>query len=61
MMPSEAFPSHTEKEQGNGTLASHLAQVWGQNSNSIPTAGMLHDYSILWAGDPFSCSKGLPW
>jgi hypothetical protein len=35
--------------------------MWQQNSNSIPTAGMLRDeltYSILWQGDPFSCSKG---
>jgi hypothetical protein len=44
----------------SSTLASHLAQMWQQSSNSIPTAGMLRDelaYSILWLGDPFSCSK----
>jgi hypothetical protein len=44
----------------SSTLASHLAQMWQQNSNSIPSAGMLRDeltYSILWQGDPFSCSK----
>jgi hypothetical protein len=44
----------------SSTFASHLAQMWQQNSNSIPTAGMLRDeltYSILWQGDPFSCSK----
>jgi hypothetical protein len=43
------------------TLASHLAHVWRQNSNSIPMAGMMRDAlscSILWQGDPFSnCSK----
>jgi hypothetical protein len=44
----------------SSTLASHLAQMWQQNSNLTPSAGMLHDeltYSILWQGDPFSCSK----
>jgi hypothetical protein len=44
----------------SSTLASHLAQMWQRNSNSIPTAGMLRDeltYSILWQGDLFSCSK----
>ena len=43
------------------TLASHLAQrMRRQNSNSIPSAGMLCDElscSILWQGDLFSCSK----
>jgi hypothetical protein len=42
------------------TLASHLAQVWRQNSNSVPAPGMMRDVlscSILWQGDPFSCSK----
>jgi hypothetical protein len=41
-------------------LASHLAQMWQKNSDKIPSAGMLRDeitYSILWQGDPFSCSK----
>jgi hypothetical protein len=46
------------------TLAIHLAQmcVWQLSSDSIPSAGMLHDElscSILWQGDPFSCSKTL--
>jgi hypothetical protein len=44
----------------SSTLASHLAQMWQQNSNLTPSAGMLRDeltYSILWQGDPFSCSK----
>jgi hypothetical protein len=44
----------------SSTLASHLTQMWQQNSNSILTARMLRDaltYSILWQGDPFSCSK----
>jgi hypothetical protein len=44
----------------SSTLASHLAQMWQQNSNSISTAGMLRDeltYSILWQCDTFSCSK----
>jgi hypothetical protein len=46
----------------NGTriLAIHLAQIWQRSSNSIPSAGMLRDElscSILWQGDPFSCSK----
>jgi hypothetical protein len=44
----------------SSTLASHLAQMWQQNSNPVPSAGMLRDeltYSILWQGDPFSCSK----
>jgi hypothetical protein len=55
---------HTRKLLKDGvrssTLASHLAQMWQQNSNSIPSAVMLRDeltYSILWQGDPFSCSK----
>ena len=45
---------------GGSTLASHLAKMWQANSNSIPSAGKLRDglsYSILWQGDPFSCSK----
>jgi hypothetical protein len=44
----------------SSTLAIHLAQMWQQSSNSIPSAGMLRDElsgSILWQGDPFSCSK----
>jgi hypothetical protein len=48
----------------NGTcgssLANHLAQMWQRSSNSILSAGMLRDElscSILWQGDPFSCSK----
>ena len=44
----------------SSTLASHLAEVWRRNTNAIPTAGMLRgelDYTILWQGDPFSCSK----
>jgi hypothetical protein len=44
----------------SSTFGSHLAQVWQQNSNSIPTATMLRDAvscSIFWKGDPFSCSK----
>jgi hypothetical protein len=44
----------------SSTLAIHLAQMWQQSSNSIPSAGMLHDElscSILWQVDPFSCSK----
>jgi hypothetical protein len=44
----------------SSTLAIHLAQMWQQSSNSIPIAGMLCDElscSILWQGDPFSCSK----
>jgi hypothetical protein len=34
----------------SSTLANHLAEMWQQNSNSIPSAGMLRDeltYSIL--------------
>jgi hypothetical protein len=34
----------------NSSLASHLAQMWQQHSNSVPSAGMLRDeltYSIL--------------
>jgi hypothetical protein len=34
----------------SSTLASHLAQMWQQNSNLTPSAGMLRDeltYSIL--------------
>jgi hypothetical protein len=45
---------------GSSTLAIHLAQMWQRSSDSIPSAGMLHDElscSILWQGDPFSCSK----
>jgi hypothetical protein len=37
-----------------------LALMWKWSSNSIPSAGMLRDKlscSILWQGDPFSCSK----
>jgi hypothetical protein len=44
----------------SSTLAIHLAQMWQRSSNSIPGAGMLRDElscSILWQGDPFSCSK----
>ena len=44
----------------SSTLAHHLGQVWRSGSNAIPSAGMLRDelsYSILWQGDPFSCSK----
>ena len=44
----------------SSTLAIHLAQMWQRSSNSIPSAGMLRDElscSILWQGDPFSCSK----
>jgi hypothetical protein len=44
----------------SSTLSSHLAQICQQNSNFIPTAGMLRDeltYSILWQGDPSTCSK----
>jgi hypothetical protein len=45
----------------SSTLAIHLAQrMWQRSSNSIPSAGVLHDElscSILWQGDPFSCSK----
>ena len=44
----------------SSTLASHLAQMWQRNSNSTPTAGMLREMlscSVLWQGDPFSCSK----
>jgi hypothetical protein len=43
----------------SSTLAIHLAQMWQQSSDSIPSAGMLRDElscSILWQGDPFSCS-----
>jgi hypothetical protein len=43
----------------SSTLAIHLAQMWQQSSNSIPSTGMLRDElscSILWQGDPFSCS-----
>ena len=44
----------------SSTLASHLAHLWQQNSNGTPTAGMLRDMlscTILWQGNPFSCSK----
>ena len=45
----------------SSTLASHLAQRWRRyNTPSIPTAGMLRanlSFSVLWQGDPFSCSK----
>jgi hypothetical protein len=45
----------------SSTLAIHLVQMWQQSSDSIPSAGMvLRDElfcSILWQGDPFSCSK----
>jgi hypothetical protein len=44
----------------SSTLAIHLAQMWQQSSDSIPSAGMLRDElscSILWQSDPFSCSK----
>jgi hypothetical protein len=44
----------------SSTLTSPMAQMWQQNSNLTPSAGMLRDeltYSILWQGDPFSCSK----
>jgi hypothetical protein len=44
----------------SSTLAIHLAQMWQQSSDSIPSAGMLRDElscSSLWQGDPFSCSE----
>jgi hypothetical protein len=44
----------------SSTLAIRLAQMWQRSSDSIPSAGMLCDElscSILWQGDPFSCSK----
>jgi hypothetical protein len=34
--------------------------MWQQSSDSIPSAGILRDElscSIIWQGDPFSCSK----
>jgi hypothetical protein len=46
----------------SSTLAILLAQMWQQSNDSIPSAGMLCDElscSILWQGDPFSCSKTL--
>jgi hypothetical protein len=44
----------------SSTLAIHLVQMWQRSSDSIPSTGMLRDElscSILWQGDPFSCSK----
>lgn len=45
----------------SSTLASHLAARWQRNNNpSIPAAGQLREklsFSVLWQGDPFSCSK----
>jgi hypothetical protein len=46
----------------SSTLASHLAQMWQQNSNSVPSADMLRDeltYSILWQGGPFQLFKNV--
>jgi hypothetical protein len=59
--PSAECPPVLRNGTRSSTLSIHLAQMWQQSSDSIPSAGMLRDELscsiLLWQGDPFSCSK----